>query len=339
MNEESKYCVYVHINKVNNKKYVGITMQKPEKRWGKNGYCYRDSPVFYGAIQMYGWNNFEHKILESGLSYSEAELKERMYINQFDSTSRDCGYNILAGGNVSCPEGWTDEMRKRHSKILTPLNGTPERREAMSKRIKKFYAEGGFSGRTRYSDEGKKKLSIARRGERASMFGKKGSDCPSSKPVDQYSVNHEYIKTWPCGVEAEQQLGVPCGHIGEVCIGRNNANTAGGFYWAFHGEVPLFLVHKKARPIAQIDKNTRELVELFPSKTEAKKKTGLTPYPNRVPLKMERVKFLWYYVDAYSVAGHIIDKQTFQEVGIAEAASLLILPETLNKPSDLKENK
>lgn len=71
------YTVYQHKNKINGKIYIGITMQKPEVRWGKNGNNYKSSPHFYSAIQKYGWDNFEHNILFTGLTKEEACLKEQ----------------------------------------------------------------------------------------------------------------------------------------------------------------------------------------------------------------------------------------------------------------------
>jgi len=59
----NNWSVYVHINKINNKKYVGQSVNL-KARWESNGYYYRDSPYFYAAIQKYGWDNFEHIILK-----------------------------------------------------------------------------------------------------------------------------------------------------------------------------------------------------------------------------------------------------------------------------------
>ena len=94
------YTVYQHKNKINGKIYIGITMQKPEARWGKNGSNYKSSPHFYAAIQRYGWDNFEHNILFTGLTKEEACLKEQELIQHFNSMNRDFGYNSTSGGDI-----------------------------------------------------------------------------------------------------------------------------------------------------------------------------------------------------------------------------------------------
>ena len=72
----NNYVIYCHKNKINSKCYIGITQQKPKRRW-QNGVGYK-TQNFYRAIEKYGWNNFEHIILEEGLSLEEATKKERI---------------------------------------------------------------------------------------------------------------------------------------------------------------------------------------------------------------------------------------------------------------------
>ena len=89
--------VYVHINKINNKAYVGITSQSLTGRWGSNGNGYTKKQVFYKAIQKYGWDNFEHILLEQNLSCEEASKKEKEYILKYNSLV-PYGYNCAIGG-------------------------------------------------------------------------------------------------------------------------------------------------------------------------------------------------------------------------------------------------
>lgn len=94
----SIYTVYQHKNKINGKRYFGITSRKPEERWGCNGRNYKSSPHFYSAIQKYGWDNFEHLILYEELTKEEACSKEKELIKQYDATNRNLGYNSTTGG-------------------------------------------------------------------------------------------------------------------------------------------------------------------------------------------------------------------------------------------------
>lgn len=93
------YVVYMHVNKINHKKYIGITKTTPEKRWGKNGYNYRRNTLFYRAIKKYGWDNFEHQILYTHLTKDEACEKERLLIKEYKTTNSKYGYNINLGGD------------------------------------------------------------------------------------------------------------------------------------------------------------------------------------------------------------------------------------------------
>ena len=91
------FTVYMHTSP-NGKRYIGITCQRPVRRWGGNGYGYIDNTYFWRAIQKYGWDNFQHEILFEGLTKEEAEQKEIELIAFYDSTNPSKGYNITTGG-------------------------------------------------------------------------------------------------------------------------------------------------------------------------------------------------------------------------------------------------
>lgn len=110
MFEDKKYFLYIHENKTNGKVYVGITSKDtPEKRW-LNGRGYKGT-YFYRAIQKYGWDGFEHKILFSNLSQDQAFILEKRIIKDLKANNRDYGYNIADGGNY--PGEISKEVLKR----------------------------------------------------------------------------------------------------------------------------------------------------------------------------------------------------------------------------------
>lgn len=92
------YTVYMHINKINNKKYIGITKRKPELRW-ENGKGYKNNEFFSNAILKYGWDGFEHRIIYENLTFEEACELEKDLIKKHKSNQRKFGYNIEGGGS------------------------------------------------------------------------------------------------------------------------------------------------------------------------------------------------------------------------------------------------
>lgn len=108
-----KYIVYLHFNKINKKKYFGITKQKASRRFRKNGEGYKHSPAFYAAIQKYGWENFEHIILKDNLTKDKAITFEKWLINYYNTTDSSKGYNISPGGEIVISSEKISESNKK----------------------------------------------------------------------------------------------------------------------------------------------------------------------------------------------------------------------------------
>ena len=94
---ENNYKIYAHINKINGKIYIGQTKQSVKDRWGSDGRRYKGQP-FYNAIQKYGWDNFEHKILLENLTAEQANYYEQFFIKKYNAHNKNFGYNATDGG-------------------------------------------------------------------------------------------------------------------------------------------------------------------------------------------------------------------------------------------------
>lgn len=96
------YYVYMHINKANGKKYIGVT-NNIKRRWGVSGAEYKPNSnknwPFVSALRKYGWDGFEHKIFKCVDTAEEAFLLEKFLIMVLDTQNRKFGYNLSPGGN------------------------------------------------------------------------------------------------------------------------------------------------------------------------------------------------------------------------------------------------
>lgn len=93
-----KFYVYIHTCP-NGKKYVGITIRKPEYRWRK-GEGYKSNKHFYSAIQKYKWDNIEHQVFEVDTK-EEMFFLEKYFIAYYQTNNPDFGYNNSIGGEKS----------------------------------------------------------------------------------------------------------------------------------------------------------------------------------------------------------------------------------------------
>ena len=91
---KNNFTAYCHISP-NGKKYVGITSQSVLKRW-RDGYAF--NAHLQSAIDLYGWDNFQHLILAQNLSKEWACAIEQIFIRDWKLQDREFGYNISYGG-------------------------------------------------------------------------------------------------------------------------------------------------------------------------------------------------------------------------------------------------
>lgn len=137
------FSVYKHTNLTNGKVYIGITSQKPERRW-QHGNHYKNNKHFFSAIQKYGWNGFSHEILFSNLSSSEASLLEEKLIMENNSYNPEFGYNNTFGGEHNFPtEETIKKLSESHKNQIPPntkgSHHSEETKMKISEGISKYY--------------------------------------------------------------------------------------------------------------------------------------------------------------------------------------------------------
>lgn len=103
------FSVYIHKNKVNGKKYIGITSMNPEQRW-LNGKAYKKNKKFWDDIEKYGWDGFDHIIFAEDLTDKEAILLEQQLIEEYHTVAH--GYNNSYGGTYAFKNGLCHELNQ-----------------------------------------------------------------------------------------------------------------------------------------------------------------------------------------------------------------------------------
>jgi group I intron endonuclease len=220
----NNYIAYMHTSP-SDKRYIGITSQKPERRWRKDGYGYKDHIYFWRAIQKYGWVNFKHEILFDGLTKEEAEKKEIELIAYYNSNNENYGYNLSSGGE-SGSKGYkhTEEQRNRMSQNRkgekNAMYGKHHTEETKQKE-RMAHLRDNLSQDTLY------KMSVAKKGKKRSIESiKKQIDTISNKVICiETSVIYNSIK------EAGMLNNIDSSCISKVCRGKRK--TAGGFHWCY----------------------------------------------------------------------------------------------------------
>ena len=241
--------VYLITNRINGKRYVGITCRGYQERFKEhiheaiNG----STTILHNAIRKYGIDNFDLMLLENNIPDEDIGYKEQDYIQLYNTFySSGIGYNMTEGGGGMSGYRHTEASKhqignslkghkfpeSRNVKIQQAMTGReykPEWREALSQsRLGRFKgSENPFYGK-HHSDETKQRVSQANTKHHVLQIDK------CSGNVLRTFHNPKHAGIWV--VENGYSSGHPdtCGgRIREVCRNSNTACTAYGFKWKF----------------------------------------------------------------------------------------------------------
>lgn len=145
MMNKKLYIFYMHINKINNKRYIGSTTQTLKSRW-KNGKGYKFNKEFNDDINKYGVESFEHiELLKTYCTVEEAAKIEKNFIIQYKPE-----YNKKVSGIKDISPNATKAMQKFmeknpewcKNKVKDCLKWQKDNPEKFKENNKKFQEKG-----------------------------------------------------------------------------------------------------------------------------------------------------------------------------------------------------
>lgn len=227
--------IYIISNQVNQKQYVGQSIHI-EARWKQHIYIALNMPneqtKLYNAIRKYGINNFTFELLEE-CPVELLDEREKYYISYYNTYVN--GYNMTNGGQGEdrwmfdpClihqlwDEGYsTAEIVEivgcSDSTVLNNLTDYPtySTTESRSRGMKKHIQKYGLTHNIPYT---------------TTQFWKEYFD--KSIPVYQYSLEGQFIASYPSAAAAARAIGKPKGGPNiNGCFKYDNHNTAFGYQW------------------------------------------------------------------------------------------------------------
>lgn len=194
--DECVGTIYMFVNNINSKVYIGQTYTKFYQRFSSHftdTFTKMDKLVFHMAIRKYGWDNFSKYILwQTSECYAKTpenkkvikdilNQKEIEYISIYNSNDLSFGYNLTKGGEYIPGSAYSKEARTKANNTMDIKHTKP-------------------------------------------MLGKVYDKHHLAVKVLQYDLNKNFIKEWSCIKLAEDTLHISI-HLKGI--------TSGGYFWVY----------------------------------------------------------------------------------------------------------
>lgn len=162
---------------------------------------------------------FEVDILAEGLSRDESLEVEAEYIKKYGTIKHGTG--ILVNERLSGTRGSESGYKHSEEKKLEIREKT--KMAMQDPEVYKRHMESHFAYWKK--PESRVKASKAMTGINME------ADHPKAKPINQYTLEGEYIRTWTCARAAYRELGISTSGICTCCKGR--IKHSGGYKWSY----------------------------------------------------------------------------------------------------------
>lgn len=262
--------IYCYQNKINGKRYIGVTNKSQIQRAGKNGRgYYKTNSLFGKAILEYGWDNFEYSILEETEDEFEASKLEKYYIELFNTTDSNFGYNMNKGGCVPTVKSII-QYDKNGNKIAKyksvkeaeEITGISDSLIIDACNCKNKTA-GGFVWRYEGREENLDTFHI--------------TPFSGERRVTQKDLSGKVITVFDSAKEAELKTGASRSKICMCCKGLRK--TAGGYRWEYTDGFGLKDIYNpkpsKIKRVGQFDLSDN-LIDEFSSISDAHRRTNIS---------------------------------------------------------------
>lgn len=147
--------IYILQNKINNKIYIGQTIDFEARLERHIRGAKKDLRHLYCAIRKYGWHNFNYFIIEE-IDLLEINEAECFWIDYFRSWDRAFGYNLTRGGEGGIP---TKETRAKMR--LAKLGKPNPNMQGENHPLYGITGENHHRFGTTHTDEAKRKIAEA----------------------------------------------------------------------------------------------------------------------------------------------------------------------------------
>ena len=224
-----KGVIYMYTNKINNKKYIGQTNRPRQRKIEHKSHALKrgTSSHFYNAVRKFGWDNFEYSILEE-LEFPDEKFKQKIdereiyWINYYNSSNKNKGYNITEGGK-------TRGIKSRKIKMYLPNGILIKVYNNYHEILDEFGGESSSLYRLINKQNGLFRNKYVLIWDNQEFNYKGGTK--SKHIYHQLDLEGNLIKIWNSVCDIEKNLGYSSSSIIKCCNHPNRWKTYKGYKW------------------------------------------------------------------------------------------------------------